>query len=61
MEYWLSKEPVLGIHIGGFNLLIEDMEDDSDKVKTNVTASIEFLRNIHEIAENFTEKDGLQR
>ena len=61
MEYWLSKEPVLGFHIGGFNLLIEDFSEKSELIKTNVTASIEFLREIHEISNNFTEKDKLDR
>ena len=61
MKFWLSKPPVLGIHIGGFNILIEDFDDTSDKIKTNVTASIDYLKMIHEISTEFTEKDGLQR
>ena len=62
MVYWLSKEPVLGFHIGGFNILIEEHDrDNSDKIKTNVTASIDFLKAIHNISEQFTIEDGLQR
>ena len=63
MRYWLSKPPVLGMHIGGFNILFEDLDvpENATLINTNVTASIDYLKMIHEIGKEFTEKDGLQR
>ena len=62
MHYWLSKPPVLGLHLGGFNILFEDEDDNSgSNIKSNITASIEFLNELHTISKVYSDKDGLDR
>ena len=62
MRYWLDRN-LMGFHIGGFNILIEEDEDQntSELIRTNVSASIDFLKDLHEISKEYSDRDGLDR
>ncbi len=59
MDFWLNKKPVMGFHIGDFNILFEDWS--KDVISTDIEASKEFITLMHNHSAILTESDKLDR
>ena len=59
-RYWLGRRGVKGVHLGSLDLLIEN-ESNREQIEPDVAECLEFLKELHEIADEFTEKDGMGR
>ena len=60
MDFYLSKPAVMGFHISGFDVLLEDF-DNPDQLSADVEVSVEFLKEMHSWTRKYSEKDGLDR
>ena len=60
MEFYLNKPAVMGFHISGFDVLLEDF-DNPDQLSADVEVSVEFLKEMHSWTRKYSEKDGLDR
>lgn len=59
MDFWLNKKPVMGFHIGDFNILFEDWSKDT--ITTDIEASKEFINMMHNHSAVLTDNDKLDR
>ena len=60
MDFYLSKPAVMGFHISGFDVLLEDF-DKPDQLSADVEVTIEFLKEMHDWTRKYSKNDGLDR
>jgi len=59
MNFWLKKKPVMGFHLGDFNILFEDWSEDI--ITTDVEASKKFINLMYNYTSIHTQSDKLDR
>ena len=58
LHYWLDMPAVYGVHIGSFNLLIEDVENDK---RSDAEATMEFFHELKNISKEHEDRDEMLR
>ena len=58
LYHWLDMPAVYGVHIGSFNLLIEDVDGGR---RSDAEATHEFFLELKNITREFEERDGVVR
>ena len=56
LSYWLEMPAVYGVHIGSFNLLIEDVEYNK---RSDGEATMEFFQELKNITKEFEDRDEM--
>ena len=55
LRHWLSQPAVYGVHIGSFNLLIEDVDND---LRSDANATLEFFDELKAATKEFEDRKG---
>ena len=50
----------MGLHLGSLDLLIEN-ESNKELIEPDVPECLKFMKELHDIADEFTQKDGMGR
>ena len=60
LDFYLAQPAIMGFHISGFNILIEESHI-GDVPLSDIDETIIFLNEIHEVTKKYSKDDTLDR